>query len=308
MAGKDKPYKVYRGGRTRVPAKPIKSREDGGFADGDAKQPKTKTKRGGWRSWRRWRRIILSVVAIFLLIVIVWAVLGYLAVNRGVKEANAATRHGGLRGALARPGRSLLSNPSNILILGADVGANRKDRSGRGRSDSIMLLRTNPDDHRLSFVSIPRDLRVDIPGRGSDKINAAYAYGGTALAIETVEALTGLPVNHVIVVDFSTFNEVVDAIGGITIAEPEADPLEPVRLSAEARRVRDLGGLALQEGRDPPRRAARARLRADPREPARLVGERHHPRRAPAAGRAGDHGQDHRPLRTSCACRSSATT
>jgi LCP family protein required for cell wall assembly len=220
VAGKDKPYKVYRGGRTRGPAKPIKSREDGSFADGDAKQPKQKTKRGGWGSWRRWRRIIFSVIAIFLLIVIVWAVLGYLAVNRGVKEANARLDKAAYA-ALTPDSGSLLSNPSNILILGADVGANRKDRSGRGRSDSIMLLRTNPDDHRLSFVSIPRDLRVDIPGRGPDKINAAYAYGGTALAIETVEALTGLPVNHVIVVDFSTFNEVVDAIGGITIVNPK---------------------------------------------------------------------------------------
>ncbi len=218
MAGKDKPYKVYRGGRTRGPAKPIRSREDGGSADGEPKQPKTK--RGGWRSWRRWRRIALSVLGIFVLVTLVWAVLGYLAVNRGVKEANARLDKAAYA-ALSPDSGSLLTTPSNVLVLGADVGANRKDRSGRGRSDSIMLLRTNPDDHRLSFVSIPRDLRVDIPGHGPDKINAAYAFGGPALAIETVEQLTGLPVNHVIVVDFGTFNEVVDALGGITIQNPK---------------------------------------------------------------------------------------
>ncbi len=220
MAGNDKPYKVYRGGRTRGPAKPIKSRGDGDFADGEPKQPKQPTKRTGWRGGRRWRRIILSVIGIAVLVTLVWALLGYLAVNRGVKAANARL-DSQAKAALAPDSGSLLSTPSNILILGADVGENRKDRSGRGRSDSIMLLRTNPDDHRLSFVSIPRDLRVDIPGHGADKINAAYAYGGAALAIETVEALTGLPVNHVIVVDFGTFNEVVDAIGGITIVNPK---------------------------------------------------------------------------------------
>jgi LCP family protein required for cell wall assembly len=217
VAGKDKPYKVYRGGRTRGPAKPIRSREDGSSADAEPRQPKPK--RGGWRSGRRWRRIILSVVGVVLLVTIVWAVLGYLAVNRGVKAANERLDERA-KAALAPDSGSLLSNPSNILILGADVGADRTDRSGPGRSDSIMLLRTNPDDHRLSFVSIPRDLRVEIPGHGPDKINAAYAFGGPALAIETVEALTGLPVNHVIVVDFGTFKEVVDAVGGITIDNP----------------------------------------------------------------------------------------
>ena len=218
MAGKDKPYKVYRGGRSKGPAKPLKRREDpdGSRVDGKPAKPK----RGGWKSWRRWRRIVLSVIGVVLLVTLVWALLGYLAVNRGVKAANERLEPQAAA-ALSPDVGSLLTNPSNILILGADVGENRKDREGRGRSDSIMLLRTDPDEHRLSFLSIPRDLRVEIPGRGADKINAAYSYGGTPLAIKTVEALTGLPVNHVIVVDFSTFNEVVDAIGGITISNPK---------------------------------------------------------------------------------------
>ena len=72
-----------------------------------------------------------------------------------------------------------------------------------------MLIHTDPDDHRLSLLSIPRDLRVTIPGRGEDKVNAAYSLGGPALAIKTVTNLTGLPVNHVMVVDFKSFGEVV---------------------------------------------------------------------------------------------------
>jgi LCP family protein required for cell wall assembly len=84
-----------------------------------------------------------------------------------------------------------------------------------------MLVRTDPDEHRIAMLSIPRDLRVDIPGRGPDKVNAAYAYGGPTLAIRTVEAPTGGPVNHVVVVDFARFKELIDTLGGVTIDVPK---------------------------------------------------------------------------------------
>ncbi len=146
--------------------------------------------------------------------------LGYLAVRRGVKAANERLPEPAYR-ALAPAEGSILTTPTNILVLGADAGGTRADRQGTGRADSIMLIRTDPDEHRIAYLSLPRDLRVEIPGRGTDKINAAYAFGGAALAIDTVEALTGLPVNHVIVVDFGTFREVIDAVGGITIDNPK---------------------------------------------------------------------------------------
>jgi LCP family protein required for cell wall assembly len=85
----------------------------------------------------------------------------------------------------------------------------------------MILIRTDPDEHRISYLSIPRDLRVEIPGQGYDKINAAYAIGGTALAVRTVENIIGQPVNHVAVVDFGSFPEVVDALGGITVDVPK---------------------------------------------------------------------------------------
>jgi LCP family protein required for cell wall assembly len=65
-------------------------------------------------------------------------------------------------------------------------------------------------------LSIPRDTVVEIPGHGQDKINAAYAYGGPALAIRTVENYLGIPVNHLIEVNFENFPELIDALGGVT--------------------------------------------------------------------------------------------
>ena len=85
-----------------------------------------------------------------------------------------------------------------------------------------MLMRTDPGHHRLYYLSIPRDLYVDIPGQGQNRINVAFQLGGAALAIRTVENLTGIEINHVAVVDFKEFSKVIDEIGGITVDVPEA--------------------------------------------------------------------------------------
>jgi LCP family protein required for cell wall assembly len=80
-----------------------------------------------------------------------------------------------------------------------------------------MLVRTDPDRGRTAYLSIPRDLRVDVPGRGFNKINAAYQFGGADLAIRTLREFTGLKINHVAVVDFRNFERLIDALGGVTI-------------------------------------------------------------------------------------------
>lgn len=216
MPSKDKPYKVYRGGRVKGPVKPqpperAATRDGDGYA-GTHEKPKR-------RGPRRWRRIGLLLLLGLIVLALVWALLGYLAIRRGVSEANDRLPDSARR-ALTAPDGSILTNPTNTLVLGADVGG-RKDRKGPGRSDSMMLVRTDPDLHRISYVAIPRDLYVPIPGHGEDKINAAFSLGGPALAIDTVEALTGLGVNHVVIVDFASFREVVDAVGGITVSNPE---------------------------------------------------------------------------------------
>src|SRR5262249_36652775 len=70
------------------------------------------------------------------------------------------------------------------------------------------------------YLSIPRDLLVPVPGLGNTKINAAYQAGGAPLAIRTIREYTGLKINHVVVVDFSNFKELIDAVGGITVNVP----------------------------------------------------------------------------------------
>jgi LCP family protein required for cell wall assembly len=215
VAGKDKPYKLYRGGRVKGPVRPLRDRPEKPAADGYEKAKPEQPKRR-----RRLRRgIVLGFVALIVLFPLVWALLGYLAVRQGVSEANERLDDRAERALTPQQG-SMLSSPSNILVLGADVGDNRPDRPGPGRADTIMLIRTDPDSHRIAYLAIPRDLLVPIPDQGEDKINSAFPLGGPALAIDTVEAFTGLEVNHVIVLDFASFRDVVDALGGITIVNP----------------------------------------------------------------------------------------
>ena len=215
MAGKDKPYRVYRGGRAKGPIRHEPPKEEAGRRDGDAyayKGPKPA------RKPRRWRRRILWVLIGVILLFLVWALLGYLAFRSGIKDANKRLDPLAARALTPQKGL-LLSNASNILVLGADTGS--KSRQGtQGRADTIILIRTDPDHHKIALLSIPRDLRVEIPRHGTEKINAAYAFGGPTLAVKTVERVTGLSMNHVVVVDFSTFGEVVDALGGVTINVP----------------------------------------------------------------------------------------
>ena len=81
-----------------------------------------------------------------------------------------------------------------------------------GRSDTTILLRLDPDQHRIALMSIPRDLKVHIPGYGVGKFNTAYTVGGPKLTLRLVKHLTGLDVNHLVNVDFLGFVRAVDAI------------------------------------------------------------------------------------------------
>ena len=111
------------------------------------------------------------------------------------------------------------TSPNNILVLGSDVrtSANAEpgaQTTGNGRSDSILLMRIGGGAN--SRMSIARDTVVDIPGAGRQKINAAYAIGGAALAVQTIEGFTGIDINHVMIVSFENFPALIDAMGGIT--------------------------------------------------------------------------------------------
>lgn len=217
-ASGEKPYRVYKGGRTKgkVPL-PSREREErrGGRDNG---RDVLRRPRRSW-TWKRWTVVVL--VALIVLFVI-WAVAGYLSVSGGVSDANKRLPPG-TTSALTKQNGLILDSPTNILLLGTDHATNgQAGRSSDEHSDSMMLLRTDPGRHRITYLSIPRDLGVSIDGI-YQKINAAMQIGGAKLAIQTVDRLLGsqLPVNHVVLVDFEQFQKLIDAVGGITVDVPE---------------------------------------------------------------------------------------
>jgi len=113
-----------------------------------------------------------------------------------------------------------------FLIIGSDSREGTEDLAGNfgtavgRRADVIMLLKLYPDESRAQVLSIPRDLKVDIEGHGTNKVNAAYAFGGGELMVQTVQSATGLPINHYLEVDFAGFASIVDQLGGVTLTFP----------------------------------------------------------------------------------------
>jgi polyisoprenyl-teichoic acid--peptidoglycan teichoic acid transferase len=208
MAEGDKPYRRYRGGRVKGRV-PLERAKRAGTAPAQPAGEPSKRRR-----WGRW--IALTLLGILVLLV-AWGVLGYVSFSNGVEKANKRLP-ARAENRLAEGG-SILSDPAIVLVIGTD-GGKAPGRTDARRSDSLLLLRTEPSRHRLSYLSIPRDLRVDIPGYGSAKINSANQFGGPALTIATVRTLTGLAIDHVVIVDFDGFRELIDALGGVDIDVP----------------------------------------------------------------------------------------
>ncbi|MEA2398738.1 MAG: polyisoprenyl-teichoic acid--peptidoglycan teichoic acid transferase [Thermoleophilaceae bacterium] len=104
--------------------------------------------------------------------------------------------------------------PQTILLIGADQRAKGAvDYSTSARSDTMMLVRLDPSKSATALMSLPRDLKVSIPGHGVDKLNAAYSEGGVKLTVRTIKKLTGLGINHVVNIDFRGFRKAIDALG-----------------------------------------------------------------------------------------------
>jgi LCP family protein required for cell wall assembly len=181
-----------------------------------ASSPPT-TARSGLPKWLKITIITLLIVANLAALAFVWVV-----------------RTGGnlLSGADTDPDVAGVLDPTSggdrtFVIVGSDTRAGLDDldnfgSAGGERSDVVMLVRLDPSTGDAQMLSVPRDLRVEIPGHGTDKINAAYAYGGPSLLVETLKSNLGVEVNNYVEIDFVGFRSLVDELGGIEVSFPDA--------------------------------------------------------------------------------------
>lgn len=111
---------------------------------------------------------------------------------------------------------SSANDPYYVLLLGSDARAN----DAASRSDTMILARVDARAGKVTLVSIPRDTKVEIPGHGTQKINAAYAFGGAAGAVEAVEDFAGVEISHYVEIHFDELETAVDELGGVWIKVP----------------------------------------------------------------------------------------
>jgi LCP family protein required for cell wall assembly len=160
------------------------------------------------------------------------------------------------------PSSNTLTSANNILVLGSD--RRQKDSkepgaetTGYGRSDTIMLIRTGGG--HAARLSIPRDTVIEIPGHGLQKINAAHEFGGPAESVAVIKNWLGIPINHVVEVNFENFPALIDAMGGVAytggcvvskLDGGSADGGFTLRLSAGTHRLDGKQALALARTRE----------------------------------------------------------
>jgi len=212
------------GSGPRVPRSPASPRDPagsgGGSRGGGGRRGRGRAAQGigapgseKWRRWRRPKRILLTLLAL----IACWLVLSLLLflVSSHFERTSLPPNVAGV----LDPSGDPLTSANNILVLGSD--RRQKDSkepgaetTGPGRSDTIMLIRTGGGHG--ARLSIPRDTVVEIPGHGLEKVNAAHEYGGPAESVAVIKNWLGVPINHVVEVNFENFPELIDAMGGIT--------------------------------------------------------------------------------------------
>ena len=184
---------------------------------------------GGPRSGRRRLRPrrILAIIGALVALLLVGLVIFYFYLNSQLSRRNVLVDYSNRPAAAAG---------TNWLITGSDsrqglsTAQERRLHTGRNiggrRSDTILVLHLPSNGGRPVLISLPRDSYVPIPGHGSDKINAAYSYGGPRLLAETVQNVTGLRIEHYMGIGFGGFVRVVNAVGGVRLClkAPLVDP------------------------------------------------------------------------------------
>ncbi|MCH4185209.1 MAG: LCP family protein [Eggerthellaceae bacterium] len=169
---------------------------------------------------RHRRKIVRNVFLIILAVILVgvgaaWAYVNHINSNlqTGIDQET--------RDALTQT--NLTREPSYILLMGTDQSIDR-DQSGdldnTYRTDTIILARIDPVNKKVTLISMPRDTMVTLDGYGTQKLNAAYAFGGSALAVKTVSSISGVGISHFGLVDFDGFKDVIDTLGGIDVDVP----------------------------------------------------------------------------------------
>ena len=173
---------------------------------------------------RRWLRIVGIILLLMLIGAGVYGLRVYKSFNSAIDSMHQSTDR---KKSEKRVENITLAkkDPFSVLLLGVD------EREGdKGRSDTIIVMTVNPNNKTVKMLSIPRDTRTEIVGKGKlDKINHAYAFGGVDMAMATVENFLDIPIDYYAEINMDGFKDIVDAVGGVTVNNDYAFAFEGTR-------------------------------------------------------------------------------
>ncbi len=180
---------------------------------------KKKRRRQGAKRTSKAKKVFLTLLGILVAIVVVIVGVGakmYYDVKSTADDTFETVKRNGSE---QRQVNLSEQDPFSVLLLGVDTGA--LGRTEQGRSDTMMVATVNPSTNESVLVSLPRDTYAEIVGHNTqDKINHAYAFGGAAMSMDTVEKLLDIPINHYIIINMEGIESLVDAVGGIEVNNP----------------------------------------------------------------------------------------
>lgn len=161
---------------------------------------------------RKGLKIFLIVLVVLVASVVAY---GYSIYHNLNKAANSVHSPIDREPEVKRPTNLALDKrePFSVLMLGVD-----QRKGDKGRSDTMIVMTVNPNKKSMEMLSIPRDTRVEIVGKGKDdKINHSYAFGGVEMSMNTVEKYLDIPIDYYVKMNMEGFKEIVDAVGGVTV-------------------------------------------------------------------------------------------
>ncbi len=208
----------YRSARSSYPAASSRAASGGSYRGGvSGSHDRELLANQRARKKRQRKRILVATLSVLLVLILTgagaaWAYMSNInsALNDGVDED--------LLSSLSVTDSA--SDPFYMLLIGIDKSEEREttnEYGGAYRTDSMILARIDPKDKEVTLISIPRDTQVTIGSHGTQKINAAYAFGGPSGAVKAVESLADVSISHYAEIDFDGFAAVVDSLGGVDI-------------------------------------------------------------------------------------------
>jgi polyisoprenyl-teichoic acid--peptidoglycan teichoic acid transferase len=164
----------------------------------------------------RKKKIIIAIVSVFIVLLASIGVYAYKVYSDVTGTVDAIHEKVETEQVREKPVEVTEREPFSVLLLGVDNGD--EGRTDSGRSDSLMVMTVNPKEKTTKLLSIPRDSRTEIVGKGfDDKINHAYAFGGVPMTINTVQKFLNVPIDYYVQVNMQGFKDIVDAVGGVDV-------------------------------------------------------------------------------------------